>query len=373
MRPFPARLWMVSAISRWRWPLAFVATAGLAVMLSHQRERSIRWQLDDIVRLAIDDAERAEAKAAELTGTWTLQADATWVARGVCFLRMGQVPEAYGCWARVKNPQSTPSADLLSLAEAAVGRDNRLAWLALEAADRPEVVRRDWLVAALNAPPPPAGRYAEPGEEAWERELLELSTADDGPAWLAVAESRWRQGRFAASATAFGTALSALHPPLPEKQWRAAATRGLPLLVETGQLDLAREPAERARAVRPRPAALSYALAVLDRADGRLGDALAEAREAHKEATDNPRNACLLGRLLQETGRVEEAERVLRTAIDKFPRVPEPRHRLARLLRQTGRVAEADTQDASAQELAAGERRRLNTKGEAPRDASPIN
>ncbi len=190
---------------------------------------------------------------------------------------------------------------------------------------------------------------------------------------VGVAESRWRQGRFAASATAFGTALSALHPPLPEKPWRVAAIRGLPLLVETGQLDLARECAERARVLRPRPSALSYALAVLDRAEGRLDEALAEARDAHKEASDNPRNACLLAMLLLETGGTAEAEQVLRAAVEKFPRVPEPRHRLARLLRQTGHGAEADAHDAAAQKLAAEERRRLNKKGEVPRGASPVN
>jgi tetratricopeptide (TPR) repeat protein len=355
--------WLVGAA------IAVVLLVGLGLW-GRSREESIRRQLDEVLLRAGDDPERAEANAAALTDLWTTHSSAAWVVRAVCFLRLGQTPEAYGCWAQVKDARSVPTADLLALAEAAMGRDDRLDWMALEAADRPQADRRDWLVAALRAPPPAEGRYANQGN-VWERELLGIAASEDGPAGMAIAEARLRRGEYATAAAAFGNSLVAKSPPLSETHWRAAAVRGFPLLVETGQFDLVRPVAERTRSLRPKPPVLSYALAVFDRAEGRLDAALVEVQEAQLGDPGNPRSACLLGLLLQETGQSDAAERVFRQAIDRFPRVPEPRHRLARLLRQTDRSAEADQQDAIAQTLAAEERNRLNKKGEAARAAPP--
>jgi len=310
----------------------------------------------------------AEQHAADATLFWSWQHNTAWVVRASCYLRAGQIPEAYGCWAQVARPQMAAKGDLLDLADLALdAHEERLAdWANTAAASGPSENRR-WLSqrVLLSVQRQQLDRVVSDSAE------LRAIAADDGRSWNTIGDAEFALNRFPQAVEAYNRARVAKNAPLPADRLEPLRARLTQLLVDLGEYERAAPFIAEELQANPHDAAALRKQATLLRSRGEIGPALDTITKAYKTTPGDERVRLLYATLLMDAQRGEEAAVILRRLIADRPFLPEARHRYAGLLRQQNAVEEALQHERESQRLRQLERDLLDRQSEWSTSSTP--
>jgi tetratricopeptide (TPR) repeat protein len=309
----------------------------------------------------------AEQHAADATLFWSCQHNTAWVVRASCYLRAGQIAEAYGCWAQVTRPRRAVQSDLLDLAELAVQtHEDRLADWANAAAARSMGDRR-WLSQRV---------ILSLRKQQWDQVVNESAelrkiAAEDGRSWKAIGDAEFALNRFPQAVDAYDRAATAQYAPLPSDQLEPLRARLTQLLVDLGEFERATPMIAAELQANPEDAAALRKQAVLLRSRGEIQPALETIQKAYRSAPNDERIRILFATLLIDAQQPEEAAEIFRRLIADRPFLAEARHRYAGLLRQQNAVDEALPHERESQRLRQLERDLLDRQSDWNASTSP--